>query len=197
MTRSPHSWSFMNILILLRMLVCSASVSAELTRHGSTIRTLFWTLIALLALLPPSMLALQDGPLSEFLPALQIKPSLFVASVFFAGEVFSVFLMGWLIRQVASSLGYAVSAADGYLVAAIAAIPLWLSSLGLLANNPLLNTALPLSALASCCVLIYQGAHSLCHVGDRMKAAAVTQVVFGASLIVWALLLPLFWAITG
>lgn len=187
----------MNILVLLRMLFCSTSVSAELAYHGSAIRNVFWAVIALLSLLPPIMIVLLDGPLSTFLPVLQIRPSVFMASLFFGCEVLSVFLMGWLIKQVASTLGYAVTYADAYLVAAIASIPLWLSSLGLLVNNPFLNTALPLSALVSCCALIYQGAYSLCHVENQLKAAAVTQVVFGAGLILWVMFLPLFWSVTG
>ncbi|SDG52544.1 Protein of unknown function [Pseudomonas benzenivorans] len=147
----------MNIFVLLRMLFCSTSVSAELACHGSAIRNLFWAVIVLLSLLPPAMIVLLDGPLSACLPVLQIRPSVFMASLFFGCEVLSVFLMGWLIKQVASTLGHEVAYADAYLVAAIAPIPLWLSSLGLLVNNPFLNTALPLSALASCCALIYQG----------------------------------------
>ncbi len=187
----------MNILVLLRMLLGSTSVSAELACHRSTIRNLFWAMIVPLSLLPPTMIVLLDGPLSGYLPVLQIRPSLFMAGLFFACEALSVFLMGWLIKQVASTLGHEVAYADAYLVAAIAPIPLWLSSLGLLVNNPFLNTALPLSALASCCALIYQGAYSLCHVGDRLKAAAVTQVVFGASLILWVMFLPLLWSVAG
>ncbi|MGV8844786.1 MAG: hypothetical protein ACOH2I_16505 [Pseudomonas sp.] len=100
-------------------------------------------------------------------------------------------------KESCSTLGYEVAYADAYLVAAIAPIPLWLSSLGLLVNNPFLSTALPLSALASCCVLIYQGAYSLCHVENRLKAATVTQVVFGTGLILWVMFLPLFWSVTG
>jgi len=187
----------MNILVLLRMLFCSTSVSTELACHGSATRNLFGAVIVLLSLLPPTMIVLLDRPLSAFLSILQIRPSVLMASLFFACEVLSVFLMGWLIKQVASTLGHEVTYADAYLVAAIASIPLWLSSLGLLVNNPFLNTALPLSALASCCALIYQGTHSLCHVGDRLKAAAVTQVVFGAGLILWAMFLPLFLSATG
>ena len=187
----------MNILVLLRMLFGSTSVSAELVYRGSTVRNLFWAMSVPLSLLPPTMIVLLDGPLSAYLPVLQIRPSVFMASLFFGCEVLSVFLIGWLIKQVASTLGHEVAYADAYLVAAIAPIPLWLSSLGLLVNNPFLNTALPLSALASCCALIYQGAYSLCHVGDRLKAAAVTQVVFGAALILWIMFLPLFWSVTG
>lgn len=187
----------MNILVLLRMLFGSTSVSAELACHGSMIRNLFWAMIVPLSLLPPTMIVLLDGPLSGYLPVLQIRPSLFMASLFLACEALSVCLMGWLIKQVASTLDHEVTYADAYLVAAIAPIPLWLSSLGLLVNNPFLNTALPLSALASCCALIYQGAYSLCHVGDRLKAAAVTQAVFGASLILWVMFLPLLWSVAG
>jgi len=187
----------MNIFVMLRMLFCSTSVSAELASHGSPIRNVFWAVSMPLSLLPPTMLALLDGPLSTLLPVLQIRSSGLMASLFFGGEVLSVFLMGWLIKQVASTLGHYVTYADAYLVAAIAPIPLWLSSLGLLVNNPFLNTALPLSALAACCGLIYQGAYSLCHVEDSLKAAAVTQAVFGACLILWAMFLPLFWSVMG
>lgn len=187
----------MNILILLRMLIFSASGTAGQPSRGGTSRSLFWAVIVPLSLLAPTMLLLLDRTPDAYLAVMQIRPSADAASLLFGCEVFSVLVMGWLIKQVANSLGQDVAAADAYLVAAIAPIPLWLSSLGLLMNNPLLNTLLPLSALVSCCVLIYQGAHSLCHVGDRLTAAAVTQAAFGAGLMLWVLSLPLFWAFTG
>ncbi|EIK52498.1 hypothetical protein YO5_08893 [Stutzerimonas stutzeri TS44] len=150
-----------------------------------------------LSLLPPTMIALLDAPLSTYLPIFQIQPSPAAASVFFGGEMFSVFLMGWLIKLVARACNHDVTYAEAYLVAAIASVPLWLSSLGMLVNNPFLNTMLPLSALVSCCVLVYQGTCSLCRVDDRLEAAAITQAAFGAAVIVWIMVLPLVWSATA
>lgn len=94
-------------------------------------------------------------------------------------------------RPVARSLDHRITRADAYLVEAIAPVPLWLSSLVLLLDNPVLNTLLPLSALVSCAVLVYQGALTLCHIADRLEAATITHTAFGAGLILWMFFLLL------
>lgn len=183
----------MNLLVLMRMLLCSALAPSEWTSNQLPPRIRLWAFIVPLSLLPPTMIALLDAPLSAYLPIFQIQPSTGTAGLFFGGEIFSVFVMGWLIKHVAHACSHDVTYAEAYLVATIACVPLWLSSLGLLVNNPFLNTVLPLSALASCCVLLYQGTCSLCRVDDRLEAAAITQTAFGAAVIVWMMVLPLFW----
>ena len=98
--------------------------------------------------------------------------------------------MGWLIKLVAESNRLKIDHHDAYLLAAIAPIPLWLSSLGLLVPNLALNAGLSLAALGLSCVIIYHGVEGLCHMREDVTAAIV-QSVISASLIAWSLLVAM------
>ncbi len=80
---------------------------------------------------------------------------------------------------------------DAYLLAGIAPIPLWLSSLGLFVPSLGFNAVLSLAALGLSCGIIYHGIEGLCHTREDVTAASIVQTVIGAGLIAWALLLML------
>jgi hypothetical protein len=109
--------------------------------------------------------------------------------VFFLAEMLTFLGMGWLIKQVADSNRLKIDRHDAYLLAAIAPIPLWLSSLGLLVPSLAFNAALSLVALGLSCGVIYHGIEGLCHMCEEVTAAAIVQTVIGAGLAAWALLL--------
>ena len=181
----------MNALSLLRMPFSTRAVWPELETSSSTVRSIFWALVVPLSLLPPAMILLVGQHHSNLWPALEKQSWELTALLFFLCELASVFLMGWLIRQVAATWGHRLNYPDTFLLAAIAPIPLWLSSLGLLVDSLLFNSLLSLLALTISCMLIYRGIQALCHVSEDIKAGAITQIVFGAGLILWALLLLL------
>jgi hypothetical protein len=99
--------------------------------------------------------------------------------------------MGWLIKQVSENAGLLIDRHDAYLLAAIAPIPLWLSSLGLLVPSLSFNAGLSIVALGLSCGIIYHGIEGLCHMREEVTAAAIVQTVIGAGLSAWALLLLL------
>ena len=182
----------MKISTLSRMPFSSKAAWPELAKVDSQIAKLFLLLVVPLSLLPPAMIYLAGGHHGDaFVQGYAAKPWAHIAFVFFLGEIASVTLMGWLIRQVAATWHGSISYRNAYLLAAIAPIPLWFSSLGLLVTSIALNAALSIAALGLSCALIYQGVRSLCAVAEDIEAAAVTQVVFGAGLMVWGLLLSL------
>lgn len=162
----------------------------ELGRLDSAVARIFWRLVLPLSLLPPLMLYLTGPHHGDALVAgLGGKSWVTIAALFFIGELASFALMGWLIKQVADTWHGHIDYRNAYLLAAIAPIPLWLSSLGLLVPSLLFNALVSMVALGLSCGLIYQGVHSLCEVREDVEAAAITQLVFGAGFIVWGLLL--------
>ncbi|MCU0840670.1 MAG: hypothetical protein MUE86_07545 [Thiobacillaceae bacterium] len=114
-----------------------------------------------------------------------------VATAFFLTELVTLLAMGWLIKQVAESDGLRIDHHDAYLLAGIAPIPLWLSSLGLFVPSLGFNAVLSLAALGLSCGIIYHGIEGLCHTREDVTAAGIVQTVIGAGLIAWALLLML------
>jgi hypothetical protein len=180
----------MKLTTLSRMPFSQNAAWPELARLDPRVARMFMLLVVPLSLLPPAMIYMAGSHYGDaFIAGLGHRPWGTIASVIFIGEIISVSLMGWLIRQVAETWHGHISYQNAYLLAAIAPIPLWLSSLGLFFASMALNVVLSFAALGLSCCLIYQGVHSLCEVKEDIEAAAITQVVFGAGLIVWALLL--------
>lgn len=153
-------------------------------------------LVLPLSLLPPAMLyhaGTRYGDL--FVAGFGSKPWLTIAVLFFLTEIITVLIMGAMIEQVARSHGLVLGRSKALLLASIAPIPMWLSSLCLLIPNLALDVGLALSALAAGCSLLYHGICAFGHTREDVSASAITQTVMGAGLVCWVLLLGLIVAI--
>ena len=164
----------------------------ELARRHPGILKVFLLLVLPLSLLPPLMLHYAGTHYPEaFVPPAPQRDWLAVAAVFFAAEIASFLGMGWLIKKVADTNALAIDYHDAYLLAAIAPVPLWLSSLGLFIPDLTANAALSSIAMALSCALLYHGLQALGRRREEVVAAGMVQIVIGAGLIAWALLLAL------
>lgn len=182
----------MKFATITRMPFSAQAVWPELARLDSQIAQLFLWLVVPLSLLPPFMIYMAGTHYGDaFLPGFTAKPWGKIAALFFFGELISVAVMGGLIRQVAANWHGQISYRNAYLLASIAPIPLWLSSLGLFFTSLLLNAIASCIALGLSCALIYRGVQAFCAIKEDIEAAAITQVVFGAGMMVWGLLLSL------
>jgi Yip1 domain len=180
----------MNIVSISKMVVSSSAGWPELERSHPPLVSLFAYVVLPLSVLPPIMLYHAGSSYGDAIVAgYGGKPWDSIALVFFLTEVFTLFVMGWLIRRIAEVHEVSVSSHDAYMLAGIAPIPLWLSSLGLLVPSLPFNAGLSLVALAASCGLIYHGVYALCHMHEEVSAAAITWAVMGAGLVAWALLL--------
>jgi hypothetical protein len=145
-----------------------------------------------LSLLPPAMLYYAGTNYPEaFFKGAAGKAWGEIGAVFFLAEMLTFLGMGWLIKQVADSNQLKIDHHDAFLLAAIAPIPLWLSSLALLVPSLAFNAGLSLVALGLSCGIIYHGIEGLCHMCEDVTAAAIVQTVIGAGLTAWVLLLML------
>lgn len=103
--------------------------------------------------------------------------------------------MGWLIHSVLEGYKFNVSYHDAYLVAAIAPLPLWLSSLALLVPMLLFNVLVVVIALAVSIALVYQGCKTLTHAStDDVVSMSATYTIIAAAFMAWVLLLLIVWA---
>jgi hypothetical protein len=164
----------------------------ELARRQPAIGKVFLLLALPLSLLPPLMIYYAGTHYPEaFVPPTPQRDWVAVAAVFFLAEIASFLGMGWLIKQVADSNALAINFHDAYLLAAIAPVPLWLSSLGLFFPDLATNVVLSLIAMALSCALLYHGLQALGRRREGVVAAGMVQIVIGAGLMAWALLLAL------
>ncbi len=165
---------------------------SEIERIHPKLLKLFAFVVLPLSLLPPLMVYYAGTHYPEaFLAQGAGKDWAAVAAAFFLTEVFTLVVMGWLIKQVANSDGLRIDYHDAYLLASISPIPLWLSSLALFVPSLAFNAVVSLAALGLSCGIIYHGLESLGHTREDMLAANVVQTVIGIGLIAWALMLVL------
>ena len=168
----------------------------ELEKGQPALARLLAYVVLPIALLPPLMLYLTGASHGDaFVTGFGGKPWGLIATVFFVAEMIGLLLMGWLISRVAAAHRLRVSSHDAYVIACIAPIPLWLSSLGLMVPNLGFNAAVSVAALAATCGLVYHGVSALAHTREEISALGITQTVMGAGLVIWALLLGLIVAL--
>lgn len=149
-------------------------------------------LVVPLSLIPPVMIYLAGTYYGDaFAPGYGGKDWGSIALIFLAAELASFAGMGWLVHQICRSYSAGASYRDAYLIAAVAPVPLWLSAFGLLVPSLAFNAAVSLAALGASCVLIYQGVRTCCDIREEVQAAGITQMLFGAGLTAWAVLLLL------
>jgi hypothetical protein len=184
----------MNISPLIRMPFSPHAIWPELARIDSTVAKTFLFLVVPLSLLPPAMILFAGSHYGDaFVDGYSSKPWMLIAVIFFLCEMMSVTFMGWIIRKVARAWNESVSYRDAYVLAAIAAIPLWISSLGLLVASMAFNVALSVLALVISCGLVFQGVRSFCKISDEniVQAISITRLAFGAGFGAWGFLILL------
>lgn len=163
---------------------------AEIEHNSPRLFSLFAGIILPLSLLPPVMLYLYGATFfSVWLPDANTKNWGVLATDFFLTEVVTLLVMGWFIQIAAATKNLILSKHDAYLLAAIAPIPLWLSSLGLLVPSLAFNVAISLAAFALSCGIIYNGVARLCHTREQVVASSVVYAVISAGLLAWVMLL--------
>jgi len=184
----------MKLQSLSKMPFSSGAAWPEVAILDKEIAKVFLYLVAPFSLLPPAMLALAG---IQYGNGLSDSYWSGFAVVFFFAEIASVSLMSWLIEYSAKTYHEKISYRNSYLLAAIAPIPLWLSSLGLLVPSLMFNAVASFVALCLSCGLVYHGVRSFCNIREGAHAGAITRVVFGAGLVAWAALLMLLFHFSG
>lgn len=182
----------MDLLRLPKMAFSAEEGWPQLVKIHPTVRAVFAYVVLPLSLLPPALLYYAGNHYGDsFVAGFAAKPWGAIACAFFTAEMLTFAWMGWFIKQVAENGDLSIDYHDAYMLAAIAPIPLWISSLSLLVPDPIFNGLVSLAALVLSCGLIYQGIHALCHTREDVTAASIVYAVIGAGLAAWALLLTL------
>ncbi len=162
----------------------------EIDRIHPRLARLYAGVVLPLSLLPPALLYLKGAAFfSPWLPEAAHKDWAVLALAFFITELISLIVMGWFIREAAAMNDLAIDDHDAFLLAGVAPIPLWLSSLGLLTPGLGFNVALSMAAFALSCGIIHNGVAGLAHTRETVQTAAVAHAVMSAGLMAWILLL--------
>ncbi|WP_174873138.1 YIP1 family protein [Vogesella oryzae] len=102
----------------------------------------------------------------------------------------SVHLMAAFIRKAVHAAARPPYA-DCYRLAGLTALPIWLSSLGLLLPWPLFNAAVGVLGLVASALLLYHGLDALFEHDDSVRTESLAYTVFSVGALVWSLLVAL------
>lgn len=141
------------------------------------------------SLVPPLVLEYAGHHLGAvMLPGTAAQAWSTTALVFLVAELATVPLMAWAIRSVANSKGIASDYRDAFTLAAVAAVPLWLSSLVLFSGEIVLILAMLALGVAGSVALIFRGVESA---EDSLVAFDVAYTVTALGLVAWVVLVML------
>ena len=182
----------MNVLQMPRMIFSFSEGWDDLIRIHPSIARLFAWVVFPLSLLPPAMIYYAGGSYGDvFVPGISPEQWLLAAGVFFIAELLTVPVMAGLIHLVSRLNNAPTNYHACFTLAAIAPIPMWLSSLSLFV--PSLWVGLVVGGLGLLCsvALIYRGVVALFSMAEEIKAQQMATVIVAAGLFMWLVLMQI------
>lgn len=138
-----------------------------------------------LALLPPAMILLAANGLgATHFPTVEAGMWELVAAVFLVCELLAVFLMAWAVDASVRAKGGRSDMEGAFLVAAIAPLPLWISSLGLLSASPAVAAGIALLGFVASAVMIRHGVRGVL-AAQNVCPREVSMRVLGYGALTW------------
>jgi len=186
----------MTMTQLLSLPFSANGVWRELKGTNLSIPFLAWVIVVPMSFLPPVLLYYAGTHYGDsFINGFADKEWRFITTILFLAELLTFFVMGWLIKAVLDGHQLQIEYPAAYLLAAIAPLPLWLSSLALLVPVLAVSVIAVFAGMFLSCALIYQGVRSLCQRTDNdVVAMSATYTVMAASLTAWGVLMAMVWA---
>lgn len=114
-----------------------------------------------------------------------------VAWLFLITQWLTVPLMGSVIKSLGAARGVVLEFKDAFRLAALSAVPMWLSALGLAASQLWLMIGALLLGLFVAAGMLYHGSFVVLKMTDRVEAQSLSYQVFSVGGLVWALLCAL------
>lgn len=153
--------------------------------HPSVWKTFFFLVLPLSAV-PPLMLLWAGNHHSQAYGIVASWPRwVAVALTFFLVELATVPLMGWAIQSVAATQNLKADYHDTFLLAAITAVPLWLSPIALAVPSPTLVILASLVGLWASASLLYHGTFALLKLDTHVEALSLAYTVYSLGVGVW------------
>ncbi|MBK5206386.1 MAG: DUF1282 family protein [Polaromonas sp.] len=182
----------MNVVQMPKMIFSFHEGWDDLIRVHPSIARLFVLVVFPLSLLPPAMIYYAGGRHGGvFVPGVTPEQWHAAAGIFFLAELLTVPTVAWLIHMVSRMNNVATDYHACFILAAIAPVPLWLSSLTLFVPNLFVGIVVGGLALLCSVGLIYHGVYALFRMRDDLKALQMATVVAGAGLFMWLILMQI------
>jgi len=172
------------------MLISETEGWSDIERSHPPARSLMFGLVMPLSIIPPAMVAFAElaypgaiFPLS--VPAMTGGQLLASGIVLFAVQLAMVSFMAMLIQRIAFGQDHDPGYENAYTLAAIAPVPLWLSSLALFVPSLAFNVLVVAAAWVASAALIRHGVRPLLKVSDAPKAHYISNLVTATGVMAW------------
>ena len=164
----------------------------ELIHARPTVLRLFALLVLPMSILPPAMIYYAGGHYGEiFFHGLTPRHWHVAALIFFFAELLTVPAMAWIMRLACRAIDVRAGYRECFTLAALAPIPMWISSLVLLIPNFAVCIAVGALGLACSLAITYRGMYALFRMHEDLRAMQMATVVTGAGLLAWLVLMQI------
>ncbi len=184
----------MSLVSLPKILAHSGDGSLNLFRIHPSVAKTFLAVVVPMSLIPPLMYAYAQryypGEIAPLVvPPLTIGELVLVGTVFFGIELATVTLMAFYIQQLAESVGIRPRYSDAFTLAALAPIPLWLSTLALAVPSAWVTFLAVSVAWLGSVAIIRRGVRPLLGVDDDTKARRLANAITLTGVATWVALM--------
>lgn len=164
----------------------------ELIRvHPSVVR-IFATLVLPFSVLPAAMIYYAGGNYGDiYAPGVSPVQWHTAAAIFFIAELLTVPAMAWIMHLACRANEVPAGYHECYTLAAIAPIPMWISSLVLFVPNLAVGVAVGALGLLCSLAITYRGMYALFRMREELRAMQMATVVTGAGLLAWLVLMQI------
>lgn len=184
--------AMMTLSSLSRMLFSPQRWWDEFVNAPPSINRLIALVVLPISLMPPVMIYY---PVTQYadgvLPAISPDQWHRAARVFLVAELLTIPFLALLIRAVTSANRISADFRDCVRLAALAPIPIWLSSAVLLIPNLIVCLLAGAFALLGSLMIIFRGLYALFRMRNDLRAMQMALLITGVSLLVWLLLIQI------
>jgi hypothetical protein len=164
----------------------------ELIKVHPSISRLFAALVLPLSILPAAMIYYAGSNYGDIyapgVPAAQWQAA---AAIFFVAELLTVPAMAWIMHLACRANDVRAGYHECYTLAAIAPIPMWISSLVLFVPNLIVCVLVGALGLLASLAITYRGMYALFGMHEELRAMQMATVVTGAGLLAWLVLMQI------
>lgn len=188
--RPEYKETHMSILHFHKLFLATPEAWQELSQTRPSAGKLFLLLVLPVSLIPPLMLEYAGSHIGPVLfPAAPAQAWSMAAMVFLLAELITVPLMAWAIKSIMESKGLASDFRDTFMLAAIAPMPMWLSSLVLFSEQTTLIAIMLALGVAGWMVLVSRGVKSVLKVEEGLVAFDIAYTITALGLITWVVVI--------
>lgn len=172
------------------MLISETEGWSDIERSHPPSRSLLFGLVMPFSVLPPAMFAFAEmaNPGAVFplsVPAMTGSQLLVSGMVLFAVQIAMVSFMAMLIQRMTISQDHDPGYENAYVLAAIAPVPLWLSSFAMFVPSLAINVLVVAAAWFASAALIRHGVRPMLKVDDAQKAHYISNLVTATGVLAW------------